>query len=134
MGGKRNKVRYTSSPKEWPPIIMTGNSFLQYEQDEEALLAVKGDVLIYPCNGALTTTKQGDYHSTGFVGYFKLDVHDGREWRPVLVNTIFTEGEHHFSKTECPIDTYNLCLDILKNFAGKPLQRTYREHYEYEEE
>ncbi len=127
---KHNKVRYQAKEKTKVTIILTGEIFLQYVDDEEAQHASKGDLLVYPFNEALNTTRQGDYEATGFSGYFKVDVSDGKEWQPLLLNEIFKNNEQHFSKSERPIDTYNLCEEILRGFAGATIVRTYREHYE----
>ncbi len=128
--GKRNKIRYQSKPKDKVTIVLTGQVFLKYQDDDAIDLAKKGDMLVYPCNDALNSTRLGDYGSTGFSGYFKVDVFEGNVWCPVLLNDIFMHKEHYFSKTECPIDTYELCADILRSFIGTTLVRTYREHYE----
>lgn len=130
---KRNKLRYQVKEKNKVTITVTGKVFLQYSYDEEELLnAQKGDLLVYPNNEALNTTYQGEYDKTGFVGYFKVDVSDGKAWQPLLLNEIFKNNENHFSKTERPVDTYNLCVEILREKAGITLVRTYREHYQPE--
>ncbi len=134
MGGKRNKIRYTSTPKPRIAIVLTGDIYLRYVDDDKIELARKGDLQVFPCNEALTTVRQGDYRSTGFAGYFKVDVYDGKEWQPVILQEVFTGREHYFSKTECPIDTYAICHDVLKALAGRCLVRKYREHYELEEQ
>ena len=131
--GKRNKIRYQSTPKEKILIILTGTLYLQYRDDEQSLHAKKGDLLVYPQNEALHTTRQGEYEVTGLSGYFKIDVCDGKEWRAVLLNDIFLHDENHFSKTERPIDTYEACAELLQSLKGRALKRTYREHYELEE-
>ena len=130
--GKRNKIRYQSKPKDKVIIVLTGKVYLKYVDDEAIDLAKKGDMLVYPCNDALNSTRQGDYESTGFSGYFKVDVFEGNVWCPLLTNDIFSQKENHFSKTECPIDTYHLCEEILHMLSGRALVRTYREHYELE--
>jgi hypothetical protein len=127
---KHNKVRYQAKEKTKVTITLTGVVFLQYIDDEEARHAQKGDLLVYPHNDALNTTRQGEYEGTGFSGYFKVDVSDGKEWQPLLPTGIFKNNEQHFSKSERPIDTYNLCTEILRGFAGSTIVRTYREHYE----
>ncbi len=127
---KKNKITYQSKDKPKPTIILTGVVFLQYVDDEAALGANKGDVLVYPNNDALHTTKQGEYESTGFTGYFKVDISDGKTWQPLHLNEIFLNRENHFAKSERPLDTYNLCTEILHNLAGKEATRTYREHYQ----
>ncbi len=131
--GKRNKIRYQSTPKARVAIVLTGRVWLLYRDEENIEKAAKGDLMLHPYNDALRTARRGDYGSMGFAGYFKVDVHDGREWRPVLTNDIFLHREHYFSKKECPIDTYELCASLLQSFSGRTLIRTYREHYELEE-
>lgn len=125
----KRKITYKAKPIVKILLPLTGNIYLQYEDEDAIAAAVKGDLMLHPRCDALHTTRQGDYFSTGMAGYFKIDVYDGREWRAVLINEIFPHREHHFSKTECPIDTYELCKEILATYAGKNLQRTYREHY-----
>jgi hypothetical protein len=130
---KRNKVRYQVKSKPKVSIIITGTVYLKYIDDEAIETPLRGDFLVYPQNDALNTTRQGDYESTGFSGYFKVDVFEGNVWCPVLLNDIFPDREHHFSKSECPIDTFQLCGETLVGLAGRSLVRTYREHYELEE-
>lgn len=132
--GKRNKIRYQSKPIRRITLILSGNVYLRYQDEDAINTPGKGDVMVYPYNEALNSVRQGDYYSTGFAGYFKVDVFDGKEWRLVLLNGIFPDHENHFSKTEQPIDTYRLCEEILKQMGGKTLLRTYREHYTTDED
>ena len=132
--GKRNKIRYQATVKEKKLVALSGMVYLRYEDEEAIEQGAKGDLLAYPYNDELNSTRQGDYYSTGFSGYFKLEMHDGKQWRLVILDDIFTQREHHFSKTECPIDTYNLCAEMLKALAGRNMVRTYREHYELDTE
>jgi hypothetical protein len=127
---KRNKIRYKSEPVRRIEIILTGNVFLHYVDDEAIETAKKGDLQVYAYNEALNSSRMGDYGSTGFSGYLKTDVFDGKKWCLVLLEEIFTHRENHFSKKERPIDTYGLCREILEKLAGRILLRTYREHYE----
>jgi hypothetical protein len=131
---KRNKIRYKSEVKVEKRITLSGVVFLMYRDDDEALQAKKGDVLFYPHNDALNTTRQGDYCNNGFAGYFKVDVCDGREWCAVILPEIFTERQHHFTKSEFPMDTFLVCEEHIKAMAGRDLRRTYREHYELVED
>ncbi len=131
--GKRNKIRYQSKPKVRIPIVLTGKAYLLYVEDEALQTPAKGDLMVYPQNDALHSLRQGDYYSTGFSGYFKVDVWDGKQWCAVIIQGIFPDGEHRFTKKECPIDTYAVCKEILVKLAGSTLVRTYREHYEPEE-
>lgn len=131
--GKRNKIRYQSTPKEKILIRLTGRVFLQYRDDDQIAQAAKGDLALYPQNDALHTTRQGDYESTGFSGYFRVDVHDGKDWCPIILTSLFADREHYFSKSECPIDTYRLCEGLLRDRQGSHVRRTYREHYEVDD-
>lgn len=127
---KHNKLRYQVKEKTRVTIALTGVVFLQYVDDEAALQAQKGDLLVYPQNEALHSTRLGEYGITGLTGYFKVDISDGKTWQPLLLGEIFENNEHHFSKTERPIDTYKLCAEILRNQSGAIVVRTYREHYQ----
>ncbi len=129
MGGKRNKVRYQSTPKKRVEIILTGMVYLMFRDEDAIATAQKGDLLVFPNNEALHTNRQGEYEATGFTGYFKVDVCSGKEWLPVLIQSIFPEHENHFSKSERPIDTFNLIAEILEGMKEKTLLRTYREHF-----
>ena len=127
---KKNKIRYTAEVKNRPQIVLTGKVFLQYRDDELVEQTNKGDLLVFAECKQLHTNYLGEYTRTGFTGYFRVDVYDGKEWQPVILNEIFRNHEHHFSKTERSIDTFNLCEEMLVAFRGKTLTRTYREHYE----
>jgi hypothetical protein len=128
--GKR-KITYTAKPVRRIEIILTGKVLLQFRDEEEVAENNKGDLLVFPECEALHTTRQGQYDQIGFSGYFKVDVFDGKDWQPVILNDIF-KRENHFSKTERPIDTYAICEEILEALKGRILLRTYREHYELE--
>ena len=114
-------------------MVLTGRIFLQFVDDEIALEAQKGDLLVFANNEALQTTHQGEYQLTGFTGYFRVDVSDGRVWQPLIIRDVFKNHENHFSRTERPLDTYKICFEILRALEGKTLLRTYREHYELAE-
>lgn len=129
MAGKRNKIRYQSTPKKRVEIVLTGNVYLMFRDQDKIDVAGKGDLLVFPNNEALNTNRLGEYEGTGFSGYFKVDVCSGKEWLPVLTQSIFPEHENYFSKKERPIDTFNLCAEILESMKEKILLRTYREHY-----
>ena len=131
---KRNKIRYTSEVKNRPTMVISGNVYLQHDDDAEAQETLKGDLLVYPECRQLQTNRLGEYNNTGFTGYFKVDVYDGKEWQPLLLNDVFEENENHFSRTERPIDTYKICKERLLTHKGKIITRTYREHYTLNEE
>ncbi len=129
----KRKKAYQSKDRPAKELVLTGNVYLRYEDDEAIASAVKGDVVVYPVNDSLNGPRLGAYDETGFVGYFKAEVFDGASWCLVRLNEIFPNKEHHFSKKERPRDTYALCADILNALKGKTLLRTYREHYDLSE-
>ncbi len=130
---KRNKITYTSTPKQRSGITLNGNVYLQY-RDEEKAESMRGDLLLFAECKQLHTNFLAEYERTGFTGYFKVDVFDGKDWQPVILNEIFEHHEHHFSRKDRPLDTFNLCHEMLVALKGKNLSRTYREHYELAEE
>ncbi len=125
---KRHKRRYQSAPVNTPKIILTGRVWLQYREEPEDQ-PEKGDMLVFPSAEALNTIRQGEYDSTGVAGYFKVDVWDGKQWCPIILDSLFDTKQHYFRKHECPIDTYELIAPLLKSYSGREIQRTYREHY-----
>jgi hypothetical protein len=127
--GKRNKIRYKAEVKPKHILVISENIYLRYVDDEAIEAPQKGDLQVFPRNDALNSTRLGEYEGTGYSGYFKVDIYDGRNWQPVIITNIFTRQENHFSKKERPIDTYYICEEVLKNWQGKSLVRTYREHY-----
>jgi hypothetical protein len=129
MSTKRNKRRYQSKPVEMPELTLTGRAFLQYADDAASDAARAGDVLLYPSVEALRTLRQGEYGITGYSGYFKCDVFDGKRWKPLLPQGIFARKEQYFSKSERPADTCMVCRESIAACAGRTVRRTYREHY-----
>ncbi len=128
MPTKHNKRRYQREEKPKKPIVLTGEVWLEYVDEE--VTPAKGDLKLFASCKELHDQYQGMYDRTGFVGYFRVDVHDGWQWKPVILTELFPDREHYFGKYECPIDTFNLCADIIRKLKGKSLMRTYREHYE----
>ncbi len=129
--GKRNKIRYVAKPKDRKTLVLTGRVFLKYEDDDADIdQAVKGDLMCYPNHELDNIISQIGYNNTGHAGYYKVDVFEGNVWCLMLLNAdVFTENEHHFSKTERPIDTFKLIGEMLVALEGKTVIRTYREHY-----
>lgn len=129
MPTKHNKKRYQREEKNRPQIALSGKVMLVYRDDEAIESAAKGDLHLSPSPEALHTIRRGEYWSTGVAGYFRVLVCDGKTWCPVQLSALFPEQEHHFAKSECPIDTYELCAERLEAMKGAQLVRTYREHY-----
>lgn len=128
---KRNKKRYQTKEKPRKQIEATGRILLQYNDDEalEAKPLEKGDFYVYAECRALHTLHNGDYTQTGMVGYFKVDIFDGKELQPVILNGVFTK-EHQFGKHEQPIDVYAIVHERLVELKSSVFSRSYREHYQ----
>lgn len=128
---KRNKKRYQARPDNSPRLMLTGNVYLKYEDEEAITSAEKGDLMLYlNTDNAPQPLIKGDYHATGHAGYFKADLYDGRKWTPLHLTDFFEARQHHFHKKELAYDCYLLCAEILRAQAGTEVIRTYREHYE----
>ena len=125
---KRNKIRYQAKPKNYPPILLSGRVFLLYHEEAMAV-PQKGDLCLIPSCEALHTVQQGRYESTGFVGFYRADIYDGKGWKPALIADFFPHREQYFGKRERPIDTFTLCEEMLSQKTGAVMRRTYREHY-----
>jgi hypothetical protein len=126
---KRNKVRYVAKPIKRIEILLTGRVWLQFFDEAISEKAAKGDVVFYAHYTSHNAPVDGGYDETGYVGYLKLDVLDGKKWCPILVTEIFEDSEHHFSKREKAYDTFLLCKERIEALQGRVLLRTYREHY-----
>lgn len=122
--------RYQKKAPPAPAFTLTGNAFLHYEEDEAIESAGKGDVFLTP---HLERGDYGDmlpdYHATGKTGYYKIMVQDGKGWKPLLPEGVFAAKEHHFRKKDMPWDSFLLCRQQISELAGRPVARTYREHY-----
>lgn len=130
MSTKRNKKRYQATPKPTHPIVLSGVVYLMYRDEELMERAMKGDVLAYPSTKELHDVYRGSYDVTGFDGYFRIDVYNGKEWLPVVLQSFFPGREHHFGKHECAIDVFEMLLPLLQGLNGRTVERKYREHYE----
>lgn len=127
---KRNKLRYQSAGNQFPPLTFTGTVFLRYVDEEALEKPAKGDFQVYLSTDSLVyNIHVGDYEAMGHEGYLRTDIYDGKGWKPISLEELFSNREYYFSKRERPIDTYHLCLPILQSFAGREFMRTYREHY-----
>jgi len=127
--GKRNKVRYTAKEVQRIEIILTGSSWVQFLDEDISARAAKGDVLFYAHYSGQSSPAVPDYEVTGYVGYLKMDVFDGKKWCPLLPAGLFDDGEQHFKKSERASDTLALCTELISQRQGAVLLRTYREHY-----
>lgn len=108
-------------------LFMTGKVYLKYEDDELIGKPEKGDVYLYiNTDSSDRVPIKGNYFVTGYAGYFRADIYDGKAWQVMDINDFLEEKENYFSKTECSIDTFRLCQEILQEKAGTELYKGYR--------
>ncbi len=108
-------------------LLLTGTIYLKYEDEEQIAQAVKGDITLYlNTDTSDRVPLKGNYYAKGYAGYFKADIYDGKEWQVLHITDFLEDKEHHFSKSECSIDTYHLIREILAEKAGTEVYRSYR--------
>ncbi len=129
--GHKNKKRYQSKGNQYPTIKLTGRCFLLHHHHEYENSLQAGDVMFYMySDSSLRDRDNPGYEKTGGCGYIKADIYDGTSWHKLVMDDIFPDREHHFSKTERPLDTYLLCAEKIALMRGEVMQRGYRSHYE----
>ncbi len=128
--GQRRKKRYRSKPNPWPKIIMTGRAGLKYWEEYSLEKLEAGDLqfFMFTCTMGREEEEPG-YDHIGGSGYIKARVYDGKEWQVLIMDDLFPDRVHHFSKKEMPLDTFILCREAVEKLAGTKLQREYRMHY-----
>lgn len=108
-------------------LLLSGNIYLKYEDEEAIQSAEKGDITLYLNTDTSDRVPiKGNYYAKGYVGYFKADIYDGKEWQVLNISDFLEEKENHFSKSECAIDTYALIREILEEKAGVEVYKGYR--------
>ncbi len=129
--GKKNKLRYQSKDNPYPRIIMTGRAGLKFWEEYCLDKHEVGDLqfFMFTCNLGRNEAEPA-YDTIGSSGYLKARVFDGKEWQALIMDDLFPNKTHHFSKKEMPIDTFILCRELVEDLKDTPLQRTYRMHYE----
>lgn len=127
---RKNKKTYQVKDKPKRLIEISGRVGLLYVDAEQLAKPALGDFFVFPKAEDMHVDDPEVYEYLGFTGYFKVDVWDGRDWRPVILSEIFPGREHYFSKREMPLACYYICRDMLQALQGRQLVRTYREHYD----
>lgn len=116
---------------DYKTLKATGKVYIKDFNDNIQLST--GDMRIY-MNIDKNLLSEDKYHSIGVSGYFKGEIYDGKFWKLIDMEEFFDDREYKFSKQEMPIDTANLCVDILSNKSSEiNLYRTYRGHYTIDE-
>lgn len=110
---------------------MTGRAGLKGYEEYRLEKFSTGDLqfFMFSCTLGRKEDEPG-YEYVGGSGYIKARVYDGKDWQPLIMDDLFPDRIHHFSKKEMPLDTFLLCRDRVAELAGTPLQRGYRQHYE----
>ena len=127
---KRVKKRYVSRGNPYPTIVLSGEVFLKYQDEEAMRTAKKGDVCLYlNTDGASFPLIKGDYDALGQEGFFKGTLYDGKRWQRLDISDFFSEREQYFGKYERPLDRWHLCREVMARQVGVEMCRTYREHY-----
>lgn len=113
--------------KQPKSLKLTGNVWLKYEDEEAIETADAGDIMLYQNTDASPRHFiKGNYYQTGQSGYLRADIFDGKEWQILDITDFCEHKEHYFSKTECPIDVFYRCKDLLSLSAGVVVYRGYR--------
>ena len=130
MGHKRKK-RYQSKGNPYPPVKLTGRCRLLHWEESYFDDLMLGDLKLFMHRDSLGRERDDPgYEFTGGTGYLKVEIYDGKAWQPVIMDDVLPGREHHFSKTEAPLDTYLLCADLVTQLKDSFMRRTYRSHYE----
>lgn len=111
-----------SAPKQ---IILSGKVVIRYIDDTSPNT---GDLMLYLADEAKLPWV-GEYDRTGRSGGIKAQLYDGRFWQQIDIAEFCENREHKYSKTHRPIDNINLCAEILAEYKGDVLYRTYRGHF-----
>jgi hypothetical protein len=111
-------------------IITTGKVFYKYLDD--ASCAKIGDIMLLLNDDALSSNV-GDYENTSSSGYIKAKIFDGLVWQNIDICEFCTNKENKFTKRHKPIDSMDLCRDIISKCHKINLYRTYRGHFTTEQ-
>lgn len=129
--GKKHRKRYQSKPNPHPRIVMTGRASLKYWPDFELENLQRGDLEFYMFSCSIGRSEEDPgYDHIGGSGYLKARVFDGRDFQLLVMDDLFPDKLHHFSKKEMPLDTFLRCREAVEDLADTELQRGYRLHYE----
>ena len=108
-------------------ITMTGKVYIKYIDDLHK--AALGDVLLYLNDDAINPFP-GDYENLTDSGYIKGKIYDGKVWQQIDIGEFCTDRENKFAKKQRALDSAHLCMDIMKEYNGTIMLRTYRGHFE----
>ena len=107
-------------------ITITGNVYIKYI-DDIAKPSV-GDIILL-LNDDAKTVHAGNYDDVCTSGYVKAKLYDGLVWQNIVMGEFCHQRENKFAKKQRPIDSILLCQDIMKQYKGNIMYRTYRGHF-----
>jgi len=111
-------------------IIITGIIYIKYMDEVAKPLA--GDIRLLLNNDARSLIS-GDYESLKMSGYIKAHIYDGLVWQNIDIGEFCRNRENKFTKKQRAIDTALLCKDIIKEYKGHIMHKTYRGHFTLDE-
>jgi hypothetical protein len=115
---------------DYKVIDLTGTVYIKDLDDHQKKV---GDIRLF-MNIEKELLNDDKYHCIGVSGYFKAEVFDGKFWQLLDLDEFLFNREYKFSKTEVPIYTANLCIELLKNETKfVTVYRTYRGHFTRDE-
>ncbi len=112
--------------EDYRKITLTGNVYLKYYDEPSDF--IKGDMRLFLYDDAISTFP-GDYDNSSYSGYFKAEVYDSKYWQIIDMEEFFADREYKYRKKQIPFETARLCKEILSEFKGVVLYRTYRGHF-----
>jgi hypothetical protein len=111
-------------------INITGRVYIKYIDDLSNQQL--GDILLLLNDDAINPVS-GDYENTSASGYIKAKIYDGLIWQNISIGEFCQDRENKFAKRQRAIDSALLCQDIIKEYKGQTMFRTYRGHFTMEE-
>lgn len=111
-------------------ITITGTIYIKYVDD--ILSPFLGDIRLLLNNDAKSLIA-GDYENLKMSGYIKAQIYDGLVWQNLDLGEFCTDRENKFTKKQRAIDTALLCKDIIKEYKGHIMHKTYRGHFTLDE-
>ena len=104
--------------KEIKTLNLSGNVYLDIEEETNIKNALKGDIYLYLFLESQNSNPLNAYYKKGYKGYFKGKIFDGSKWCHLDCFDFFANKENYFSKHEISVNVFNLCKEILQNFSS----------------
>jgi hypothetical protein len=115
--------------KEVKKLVISGRVFNEFDLRDKAMVFLTGDIMLYATIDSKIQIEAEDYNFMGYRGYFKAKVFDGKNWNHILLDEFLTARENRFPKNEYIMAYFLQTKEAMEQFAGKVLNKTYRDHY-----